>query len=214
MNRISRYSLTLLLANSAMLAAPLYAGVYTWTDAEGNRVFSDQPGPGSTEVQLGPMNTVETPPPPQFNNSDSQPSRQPSTAQESAYRRLAIIDRQNDEAVRSNDGVLTITVETDPPLSRGHLLRAEIGGQPASVPVPGNGASQHQLLLTNIDRGTHSVSAVVVNARGEVVQRTAPLEIHVQRTSLNQPGRTGPNQAPRAPAAPRAPNVPAPPGGN
>ncbi|WP_304640091.1 DUF4124 domain-containing protein [Pseudomonas sp.] len=211
MNRISRYSRASVLACSTLLSASLSAGVYTWTDAEGNRVFSDQPRPGSTEVQVGPTNTVETPPPAQFNRPASQPERQ--GAEEPAYRRLAITNRQDDEAVRANDGQLTLTVETDPPLSRSHLLRAEIDGQPASVPVPGNGANLHQLLLTNIDRGTHSISAVVVNARGEVVQRTAPLEIHVQRTSLNQPGRTGPNQAPRAPAAPRAPNVPAP-GGN
>ena len=66
------------------------------------------------------------------------------------------------------------------------------------------------MTVQNIDRGSHEVAAVVVDARGQEVQRTAPITVHLQRTSLNQPARGGANQAPRAPAAPRAPNVPRP----
>jgi len=76
--------------------------------------------------------------------------------------------------------------------------------------VPGNGAAMHQLTVGNVDRGSHQIAVVVVNARGEELQRSAPITVHLQRTSLNQPGRGGANQAPRAPAAPRAPNVPKP----
>jgi hypothetical protein len=212
MNRIPRYRTTTLLAILSLAASAAFANVYTWTDANGNRVFSDQPGPGSEPVKLGPVNTVEIAPAPQLSTPSGQGATQ-QLQQGPRYERLVITNHQNDEAVRANDGRVTLVVETEPPLSRGHLLRAEIGGQPASVAVPGNGERVHQLLLNNIDRGSHSVTATVVDARGEVVQRSAPLELHIQRTSLNQPSRAGGNQAPQAPAAPRAPNVPAP-GGN
>lgn len=214
MNRIFRYSMTALLTSSLLTATQLLAEVHTWTDANGNRVFSDQPGPGSKTVEVRPVNTVETPPAPQSSTSASSAAySQDSQPRGPVYERLSIVSHQNDEALRANDGTFALTVQTEPPLSPGHLLRAEIDGRAVSVAVPGNGSREHQLQIANMDRGTHSVSVAVINARGDVVQRSAPLELHVQRTSLNQPARAGANQAPRAPAAPRAPNVPAP-GGN
>lgn len=195
-----------------VLAAPSWAAVYTWTDANGNKVFSDQPHPDGKSVELGPVNTIEPPPvsSSSTNRSASGGRDSQQQPQQSNYQRLAITSPANDEPVRANDGQLTLTVETDPPLQNNHLLRAEVDGAPVSVAVPGNGATSHQLMLNNVDRGSHSISAVIIDARGQVLQRSSPLEIHVQRTSLNQPARAGANQAPQAPAAPRAPNVPAP----
>lgn len=198
-------SLTLLM----LYAGDLSAQVYSWTDEHGNRVFSDQPHPGADSVDLGPVNTIE-PPPPSALEWNNERDRNQSSGQQIAYQRLAITSPANDQAIRANDGTLSLTVETDPPLSGNHLLRAEVAGSPAGDPVPGNGNTSHQLQLEELDRGSHAISVVVLNARGEVVQRSSPVQVHVQRTSLNQPGRASGNQAPRAPAAPRAPNVPAP----
>lgn len=197
-----------------LASSPLWAAVYTWTDANGNKVFSDQPHPDGKSVELGPVNTI-APTPASSPSSDTRATSNRDSQQQpqqSNYRRLAITSPANDEPVRANDGNLTLTVETDPPLQNNHLLRAEIDGSAASPAVPGNGATTHQLMLNNIDRGSHSVTAVIIDARGQVLQRSGPLEIHLQRTSLNQPARAGANQAPQAPAAPRAPNVPAPSG--
>lgn len=205
---------TFILASSTLLAlyaTSLSAQVYSWTDENGNRVFSDQPHPDADSIDLGPVNIIE-PPPPSAMEWQTDRDRPSSSAQQqqTGYKRLAITSPANDQAVRANDGSLSLTVETDPPLSGNHLLRAEVGGAPAGDPVPGNGNVSHQLQLHELDRGSHAITVVVVNARGEVIQRSKPLQVHIQRTSLNQPGRTSANQAPRAPAAPRAPNVPAP----
>ncbi|QJD60060.1 DUF4124 domain-containing protein [Pseudomonas sp. gcc21] len=202
---------------ASMVLLVLYAGslsaqVFSWTDENGNRVFSDQPHPDADSIDLGPVNTIEPPPAStmEWQENDRDPSRSSGQQSQIAYQRLAITSPGNDQAVRANDGTLSLTVETDPPLSGNHLLRAEVDGSLASEPVPGNGNATHQLQLNELDRGSHAITAVVVNVRGEVIQRSKPLQIHIQRTSLNQPGRASANQAPRAPAAPRAPNVPAP----
>lgn len=204
---------TFVLAGSTLLAlyaTGLSAQVYSWTDENGNRVFSDQPHPDADSIDLGPVNTIEPPPPSAMEwQNDRDRSSSSGHQQQTGYKRLAITSPANDQAVRANDGSLSLTVETDPPLSGNHLLRAEVGGSPAGDPVPGNGNVSHQLQLNELDRGSHAITVVVVNARGEVIQRSKPLQVHIQRTSLNQPGRTSANQAPRAPAAPRAPNVPA-----
>ncbi|PAU86698.1 hypothetical protein CK507_13450 [Pseudomonas sp. WN033] len=191
-----------------LLALPLAAAaqIYTWTDADGNKVFSDQPGPGASTVEVGPTNTVEPPRRTEIRSPDT--SNQP--AADPAYQRLEITSPSNDEAIRSNEGNLVLSVTTDPGLSGSHLLRVELDGELTDVSSPGRGQRNHLLSLTNIDRGSHQLAVVVVDARGNVVQRSNAITVHLQRTSLLQPGRAGGNQAPQAPNAPRAPNVPAP----
>ena len=46
-----------------LVALPSLAQVYTYIDAQGNRVFTDQPRPGNAQkVQLPPANRMATPP--------------------------------------------------------------------------------------------------------------------------------------------------------
>lgn len=191
-----------------LLAGPVSAQIYSWTDAEGNRVYSDQPRSGASTVELKPTNVVEPPPTANASRREQNSSQQPSAS--NSYQQLSITNPAHDSSIRSNEGDLTLTVVTDPPLSGSHLLRVSIDGTLSQTGVPGSGAATHQLTIHNVDRGSHELSAVVVDARGEELQRSAPITVHLQRTSLNQPSRGGANQAPRAPAAPRAPNVPRP----
>ncbi len=54
----------LLALSLALAALPGVAQVYTYIDAQGNRVFTDQPRPGNAKkVQLPPGNRMPTPPP-------------------------------------------------------------------------------------------------------------------------------------------------------
>lgn len=183
------------------------AQIYSWTDAEGNRVYSDQPHSGATTVELAPTNVIPRTPTASALHDDTNHNSQPA---EAVYQQLTISSPEHDSSIRSNEGDLTLTVITDPPLSGSHLLKISIDGVLSQTGVPGTGAATHQLTLHNVDRGSHELSAVVVDARGTEVQRSPSITLHLQRTSLNQPARGGTNQAPRAPAAPRAPNVPRP----
>ena len=168
------------MALSVLLLGGMSAGagaseIYTWTDAQGNRIYSDQPNPNSTKIEVGPTNS----------------------------------------AVRANDGNITLSVTIDPPLRSGNLLRAQVDGNLNEQAIAGSGQPNATLTLPNLDRGTHEISAVIMDTKGQVILSSDPVTLHVQRTSLNQPGRVGnPNQAPTAPAAPRAPNVPGPTTGN
>ena len=192
-----------------LLAGPATAQIYSWTDAEGKRVYSDQPRDGASQVALKPTNVVQ--PPPVARDSGQAGSRDQQPGAANMYSELTITDPIHDSAVRSNEGDLAVTVTTNPPLSGSHLLKLSIDGVLSQTGVPGGtGMAVHQLVAQNIDRGSHDIAAVVVDARGKELQRSSPVTVHLQRTSLNQPARGGANQAPRAPAAPRAPNVPRP----
>ena len=198
-----------LLCALGLLAGPAVAQIYSTTDAEGNRVFTDQPGPGASKVELPPTNVIPRTPTTSYSRdaSDEDDNR---SGNEVFYQQLSITNPAHDSSLRSNEGDLTLTVVTDPPLSGNHLLKISIDGVLSQTGVPGTGAATHQLTAHNIDRGTHELAAVVVDARGGELQRSPSITVHLQRTSLNQPARGGANQAPRAPAAPRAPNVPRP----
>lgn len=191
-----------------LLAGPASAQIYSWTDAEGKRVYSDQPRPGASTVELKPTNVVQPPPTVNTSRQDQDTGQQPSAS--NPYQQLSISNPAHDSSIRSNAGDLTLTVVTDPPLSGSHLLKVSIDGVVSQTGVPGSGAATHQLTVHNVDRGSHELSAVVVDARGEELQRSPSITVHLQRTSLNQPARGGANQAPRAPAAPRAPIAPRP----
>lgn len=190
------------LAISALLGAmslTAVAQIYTWKDADGNTIYSDRPHPDAKTIELRPTNTVQPPP------STSNAQRNDSSGNQSggsqpgggSYRVLEIASPADDEAIRSNEGTLSLTINTDPPLSGGHLMRVVMNGELREEAVAGNGQPSQQLNLANVARGSHTLAAVVYDARGNVLQSTPAITVHLQRTSVNQPGRTGSNQAPR-----------------
>ena len=198
-----------LLCVLGLLAGPASAQIYSSTDADGNRVFSDQPGPGASQVELPPTNVIPRTPTTSYSSGRSS-NDDVRSGNDAPYQQLSITSPAHDSSLRSNEGTLSLTVVTDPPLGGSHLLRLSIDGVLSQTGVPGTGSATHQLTAHNIDRGTHEVAAVVVDARGTELQRSPSITLHLQRTSVNQPARGGTNQAPLAPTAHRAPNVPRP----
>lgn len=177
----------------ALLPLFAQAQIYSWTDEKGNKVFSDQPRDGAQQVEIREPNRISTPAP--VATPASTPSRTRG-GPPPGYQTLSITAPANDEAIRSNEGQLNISANIEPPLSRGHLLRLEMDGQRVGVPVPGNLQSTASFQLNNVDRGTHQLSVVVVNAMGEEVQRSSPVTVHLQRASLLQPNRAGQGTSP------------------
>lgn len=183
----------------AIMSLPVLAQIYTWKNADGNTIYSDRPHPDAKTIELKPTNTVQPPPNPQTSPSNNASSSASDNGQASgrSFRSLQIINPADEEAIRSNDGTLSLTVNTDPPLSSGHRMRIMIDGELREEAVLGNGQSTQTLNLSNIDRGSHKITAVVYDAQGNPVQSSPGITVHLKRTSVNQPGRTGANQAPR-----------------
>lgn len=195
------WTLSVLLASLAGLAN---AQIYTWTDENGNRIFSDQLHPEAQKVDLPPTNTVDiVEPQPVETSRNSRDQEEEQLTQ--GYRTLDIVSPDHDEAVRANDGNVTLVVNATPPLAPGHILRVMVDGEMQQAAVPGNGQPVLRLTLNELDRGAHQIVALVTNNRGEIIQRSDGIRVYVQRTSLLQPARTGANAAPQAPQMPQAP---------
>ncbi|MCQ4298412.1 DUF4124 domain-containing protein [Pseudomonas songnenensis] len=158
-------------------ALPALGGIYSYTDAEGNRVFTDRPtGQAMEEVQLKPSNSMAAQPTP------APRVVQPPKPQEATIRyQLQILSPAADEAIRNNAGSVSVTVQAEPALQPGHAYQVLLDGQPFGAP-----GEETTFELNNVDRGTHQLAVAVVDAQERVLQQSESLSFHLIRTSLAQ----------------------------
>ena len=158
-----------------------YSQVYQWLDAQGNVHFSDAPPPGGSqahdvkEITVPPISTVPTIQSAPVKMADGQKARA------SPYRRFAIVEPANDSAIRQNAGNVTITTSLEPALRLGDTITLFVDGEAA---VTGREA---RLLLPNVDRGTHTLRAVVSDSEGKSLISSETVTFHLLRASILLP---------------------------
>ena len=104
------------------------------------------------------------------------------SADSGTYTGAAVVSPENDAAVRSNAGNLTVRVRIVPELREGHRLRLLLDG------VPQGAARRAPVFeLTNIDRGTHNLVLHIVDEADAVVFSGAPSTFHLLRHSRLHP---------------------------
>lgn len=153
--------------------------IYKHQQPDGSVIYTDEPAPGAEEIRVQQVPTYEPPKTPRFTPYQSQPETQ---AQGRGYERFAITAPDNDQAIRENTGNVTISVSISPALDSRHQIEYSLDGQQVAT------TDQTSQLLENVARGTHTVSAKVVDARGKVLAESSVV-FHLQRTSKLQPGR-------------------------
>ncbi|MGE8496714.1 MAG: DUF4124 domain-containing protein [Pseudomonas sp.] len=166
-----------------LISLPSWAGVYTYIDAEGNRVFTDKPRSSTYErVDLPTTNSmngqVNTPPP---------VKQQELTAEVARYQVLRILVPEPDATIRDGAGNLIVTADSEPGLFAGHNYRLILDGQPVGEP-----GRSPVFPLQNIDRGTHQLAIEVIDAQGRTVERTPNQPFHMFRISLAQKRNANP----------------------
>ena len=148
------------------------AKIYKWVLPDGSVVYSDRPQEeGAREVELPPIQTFSPPPTPR--DAGETESKEP----EKTYDSVKVVSPQNDEAVRDNGGTVSVQIDLTPPLHPGHTVEILLDGKPIGK---GRGTTA---TVTNVDRGTHSVSAVVKDADGKTVASAPGVTFHLKRVS-------------------------------
>lgn len=170
-----------------LIAQGALAQVYTYIDAEGNRVFTDKPRSSSAQpVILAPSNSVQLSQP----NGAAAPAA-PATASKAAihYQLLRILVPEPDASVHNASGELIVTANSEPGLLPGHsyrlLLDGQVQGEPSRSPV---------FSLQHVDRGTHLLAVEIIDAAGLIVERTPAQPFHMHRMSLAQKRKVNPCQ--------------------
>lgn len=153
------------------------AQVYTYVDADGNRVFTDQPHRNAKKVDIAPTNRVDQPA-----KAPSRPSKaKPAAGPIFHYQLLRILAPEPDSTIRDVEGNLNVTVSNEPELQPDHLYRLLLDSKPYGEPT-----RSPVFPLTNIDRGTHQLSVEIVDQYGRVLERTPNQPFHLIRISLAQ----------------------------
>jgi len=164
------------------------AEVYRYVDPEHGVEFSDTPRPGAErivipEAQRAPA--IRTPPPAETAASDIP------TGTAVAYEQVRITDPLDQETVRDNSGNMLVSVTLKPGLQApfGHRLQLLLDGEPVSTGTATN------FSLTGIDRGTHTLQAVVIGADDAPLASSPTTSFHLHRAAVK---RTKPPAKPGA----------------
>ena len=161
-----------------LIALPVTAEVFTYIDAQGNRVYTDQPGSGNAKrVPMAPSNRMSANP----GGAAPVAGKKAATKPLFHYDMLRVLVPEPDATVRSSAGEIIVSVTSEPGLQRGHRYRLLLDGQPTADP----GLSP-VFALSNIDRGSHNLSVEILDEQGRTVERTANQPFHMLRISLAQ----------------------------
>jgi hypothetical protein len=174
----------------ACLSSVSQAQVYTYTDAQGNRVYTDQPRKGATAVQVPQGNRLNQPNTRPSTAPNAPPPARPGTRAVTRvvhYEMFRILVPLPDASVTHASGEMIVTLTSEPALEDGHLYRVLLDGQPAAEP-----GTSPVIALHNVDRGTHQLAGEILDSQGNVLERTPPQPVHMKRTSLSQKRRVHP----------------------
>ena len=174
--------------------------LWTWKDANGVTQYSDRPGPGAKRVELAGV----TPPPPS-SPTVAAPAKPPAgstvtpgPATTVEYRSLEIWQPENGASFFGADATVGVRMRSDPELVSGHRLMLYLDGKLVEGP---QNALEHT--LGNLERGVHSITAVITDEKGNERIRSEPRVFHIREPSTVPPGAVGPSLRPPPKPQPR-----------
>jgi hypothetical protein len=162
-----------------MLLAPLaaFATIYKWVDENGVIHYSDQPHENAQKVQLGKAQTYNaqryTPPP-------DGPPRDPS--QQGPVTTQCVLVSPEDQQTMENSDTVPVAVQVDPAPNGNTLVIVMLDGRAVA-----SQAGAGQFTLTGVERGEHSLTAVVRDGTGRVTCTTGSVTFFVRMPSVQNP---------------------------
>ena len=144
----------------------LLAAMFSWTDTAGNIVFGDTPPEGVTAKEISPpkLTVLEGFASRYDDGVETKPKSQPKTSREveqrvevSVYESLKVIAPKQDQAIRANDGDVSVALSFSPKLRTGHQITFTLDGK-----VVKKGTSK-VANMTNLDRGSHVLLVSIVD---------------------------------------------------
>lgn len=176
-------SLTLILTTLLGLACAAAVGgtVYKWVDEKGVTHYSDQPHPAAETVELKSAQTYGTgdAPAPSTTSTSSSP-----TSSGPAYATCELFRPENDEVFLNTDTV-TAKLRLEPVLLPGNRVALGLDGK-RQMNQPKSGTD---FVLTQVERGTHSLVAVIEDETGKELCRSGVVTFHVRQPSKQAPNR-------------------------
>jgi hypothetical protein len=198
-------NMRILLLLFGLMPALAVAGIYKYVTPDGRVEYSDQPREGAAKVEVTPLQTYAPPALPKKMTTEAQSQAQATTAYQ-----VSIMTPQDDATVRENTGRVVVSLQVVPSLEEdsNYTLQLLLDGQPV-----GRASTRLKYTLTDVDRGTHTLQAKLLNPLGTSVAQSEVITFYMRRMSIlfRNNGNSKPGGVQRAPRAPQMPKMPGPP---
>lgn len=171
--------------------------MWVWKDANGVPHYEDRPVPGATRVEIAGV-TSQPAPPSAAPASPAASAAKPGQATAVEYGSLDIWQPQDGASFFGADATVDVRLRSDPDLANGHRLLLYLDGRK----VEGEDNAL-EYVLANLERGAHSLTAVIVDQKGNEKIRSAPRVFHIRQPTTIAPNAVGPNLKPPPPPAPK-----------
>jgi hypothetical protein len=161
-----------------LLAGSAHAEVYKSINAEGEVVYSDTRTTGAETVKLPPLPTYT---PTAITPSASKKADPVTTA---VYEEIVFLKPEDNATIRNNQGIINAELKLTPALhsKQNHRVQFYLDGEPY-----GEAGTSTRTVMSNVDRGEHTLTASVVNASGDAIISTAPVIVYLHRQTINNP---------------------------
>jgi hypothetical protein len=175
--------------------------LWKWKDANGVTQYSDRPVPGATRVEMyssAPVQPAATPaaPPPA--------TAKPGTPAAVQYQSLEIWQPESGESFFGADATVNVRLRSEPSLAAGDRLLLYLDGK-----LVEGASNSYEHTLANLERGVHSLAAVILDDKGNEKIRSEPRVFHIKLPTTVQPRAVGPALKPPPQPAPQPrPNTP------
>lgn len=171
--------LAVLLAVATAVAQPVYE-----THDRAGPVFSDIPSPGASELNLPPLNSMDSP---------QAPAESSSPASSVAYSTLRIIEPEDGGTIHTNTGQFSVRLAIDPPLrtARGDAIVVRLDNTPLAArhlatEFEISPAEWQSAAVENVE---HQLEAAVLDRSGNAIIVAPSIRFYTHRASaLLRPG--------------------------
>ena len=164
------------------IATSAAAAVYKWVNPDGSIIYSDRPPvENAVPADLPELQEIKIPPPPSP-SPEPTPGEQADQSQTTTYTKLEITEPADNGTIRDNAGQVNVKLALEPPLQDGQ-------GDIISILLDGKELGQGKstaLSLSNVDRGAHTLQAMVKNADGSTLITSSSVTFNLIRTSVLQ----------------------------
>ena len=166
----------------ALIMPTAFAVIYQHTNADGNLSFSDKPQPGSTITNLPKSDSFSTTKLPVEKQSQQHPVKT-KASQRQTYTVFKFQHLQNRQTFQ-NQRQIPIMIALKPALQEGDIIEIWVDGKVYAS------SSTTKFVLENLDRGTHSIQARLVNADGQQLTSTPIVTIYIKYHSILLPAQS------------------------
>lgn len=161
-----------------LVACPLLAkDVYKVVSPDGEVTYSDTYIPGAERIRVSGSKSTSS------KAADSKGEANTGTfAEGSIYTGFEIMQPENEQTIRNDEGNVSVGLLLTPGLAEGHSLQVFIDGSR----IDGEMRST-QFSLKGLSRGSHSLKINVIDAQGSTLAEAPGVVFHIRKSAIDNP---------------------------